>query len=368
MGIKNLNKFLREKCPEIFETTHISHYGFKKVAIDISLYLHKFKAIAGERWLAAFLNLVASLRRNHIHGVFVFDGKSPPEKSDERAKRRREREKLEKYIHELEEGVNEYHKTGAVPTVLMKLWNRRRSPKRLLGKSKTVDMEWVLDKVKQKSYQLIDIGPEDFQTAKELFSILSIPCLTAPWEAEKMCAKLCTDGLVDAVLSEDTDVIAYGAPVFLTKIDTNQDTVIAINNKKVREALGLSYPQLLDLCIMCGTDYNPNIFRVGAHTAYKKLLKFKNIEGVESGTTLDTSILKYKKVRELFTEFEDYKIESIPYCGSPDYEKLLTFLLKHKVWYDTRRSSKANVHAVESRLEKLKEEFATTIVVFEEGK
>ena len=108
--------------------------------------------------------------------------------------------------------------------------------------------------------------------------------------------------------------------------------------------------------------------RVGAHTAYKKLLKFKNIEGVESGTTLDTSVLKYKRVRELFTEFENYKIESIPYCGSPDYEKLLAFLLKHKVWYDTRRSSEANVRAVESRLEKLKAEFAATIVVFEEGK
>jgi 5'-3' exonuclease len=368
MGIKNLNKFLREKCPEVFEPTHISNYSFKKVAIDISLYLHKFKAIAGERWLAAFLNLVASLRRNHIHGVFVFDGKSPPEKSDERAKRRKEREKLEKYIYELQEGVEEYHKTGAVPAVLVKLWNRRRYPKRLLGKSRRVDIEWVLEKVRQKRYQLIDIGPEDFQIAKDLFAILKVPCLTAPWEAEKMCAKLCMDGLVDAVLSEDTDVIAYGAPVFLTRIDTSQDTVVAINNMRVREALGISYPQLLDLCIMCGTDYNPNIFRVGAHTAYKKLLKFKHIEGVESNTTLDTSVLKYKRVRELFTEFEDYKIESIPYCGSPDYERLLVFLLKHKVWHDTRRSPEANAHAVESRLEKLKDDFALTVVVFEEDK
>lgn len=365
MGIKNLNKFLREKCPEVFEPTHISHYSFKKVAIDISLYLHKFKAIAGDRWLAAFLHLVASLRRNQIHAVFVFDGKSPPEKSEERAKRRKEREKLEKYIYELQEGVNEYHKTGAIPVVLMKLWNRRRSPKRLLGKSKRVDMDWVLEKVKQKSNQLIDIRPEDFQTAKSLFDILSVPCITAPWEAEKMCAKLCTDGIVDAVLSEDTDVIAYGAPVFLTKIDTKEDTVIVINNLKVREALGISYSQLLDLCIMCGTDYNPNIFRVGAHTAYKKLLNFKDIEGIESSTPLDTSVLKYKRVRELFTEFEDYEIKSIPYCGSPDYKRLLSFLLKHKVWFDTRRSSEDNILSVKNRLEKLKEDFGASVVVFD---
>jgi len=365
MGIKSLNKFLREKCPEVFETTHISQYSFKKVAIDISLYLHKFKAIAGERWLAAFLNLVASLRRNQIHAVFVFDGKSPPEKSDERAKRRKERAKLEKYIFDLQQGVDEYHNTGAVSPILTALWNRRRSPKRLLGKSKNIDMDWILEKVKQKSYQLVAIGPEDFNSAKELFTILTVPYITAPWEAEKMCAKLCTDGLVDAVMSEDTDVIAYGAPMFLTKIDTSQDTVVAIDNMKIRKALGVSYPQLLDLCIMCGTDYNPNIFRVGAHTAYKKLLSFKNIEGVEENTTLDTSVLKYKKVRELFTKFEDYNIKSIPYCGSPDYEKLLHFLNKHKVWYDTRKSETANKISVKKRLEKIKADFSLTVVVFE---
>ena len=29
-----------------------------------------------------------------------------------------------------------------------------------------------------------------------------------------MCAKLNLDNLVDAVLSEDTDLLAYGSPVF----------------------------------------------------------------------------------------------------------------------------------------------------------
>ena len=365
MGIKNLNKFLREKCPGVFQTVHLSQYGFKKVAIDISLYMHKFKAIAGDRWLAAFLNLVASLRRNNIHAVFVFDGKSPPEKDAERAKRRKEREKLEKYIFELEEGVREYHNTGAVPVVLMKMWQRRRSPKRLLGKSKNIDMDWVLEKVAQKSNQLIDISPQDFQTVKDLFSILQVPCVTAPWEAEKMCAKLCIDGIVDAVLSEDTDVIAYGAPIFLTKIDTSQDTAVVIDNSKILDELGITYPQLLDLCIMCGTDYNTNIYRVGAHTAYKKITKYKNIEGIESNTSLDISVLKHERVRELFTIFEDYSINSVPYCGHPDYNKLLSFIVTHKVWYDTRKSSDANLTSAKSRIDRLRNDFSVSAVVLE---
>lgn len=365
MGIKNLNKFLREKCPEVFQTIHISEYSFKKVAIDISLYMHKFKAIAGKRWLSAFLNLVASLRRNNIHAVFVFDGKSPSEKDEERAKRREQREKLEKYIFELQEAVQEYHNTGAVPDILMKMWQRRRSPKRLLGKSKTINMEWVLEKVAQKSNQLIEISPQDFQTVKDLFNILQVPCVTAPWEAEKMCAKLCIDGIVDAVLSEDTDVIAYGAPVFITKIDTSQDTAIVINNTKVLNELDITSSQLLDLCIMCGTDYNTNIYRVGAHTAYKKLLKFKDIEGIQANTSLDVSVLKYNRVRELFTIFEDYSINSIPYCGSPNYDKLLSFILTHKVWNDTRKSPEENLASVRRRLDNLREDFSVSTVVFE---
>ena len=230
----------------------------------------------------------------------------------------------------------------------------------------TVTLVEDLEKVKQKRYQLIDIQPGDFNTAKELFDILRVPYLIAPWEAEKMCSKLCIDGLVEAVLSEDTDVIAYGAPIFLTKIDTSTDTGVEIKNSEIKSVLNFTQEQLLDLCIMCGTDYNPNIFRVGAHTAYKKITAFKSIDGLKNNTTLDIGILNHERVRELFTKFENYSAKSIPYCGTPDYEKLLEFILKYKVWYDIRKNEDTNLTAVHSRLEKLKNDFTLSIMVFED--
>ena len=363
MGIKNLNKFLKTKCPNIFIQTHLSHYAFKRVAIDISLYMHKFKAITGDRWLELILKLIATLRRNHIHCIFIFDGESPPEKNVEKMKRRQEKEKLKRNINNLNEAVEEYNKTGAVPEILIKLWNRRRS-KRLLGGSNNINMEWVLEKVKQKNNQLINIQPKDFDDIKHLLGILNIPYYTAPGEAEKMCAKLCIDGKINAVLSEDTDIIAYGSPVFLTKIDMSNDTVIAIQNKSILENLELSQSQLLDLCIMCGTDYNTNIFRVGAHTAYKKLCKYNNIEGIEEKTSLDTSILKYKRSRELFTTFESYAIDNIPYCGSPDYDKLFSFMIDQKMWFNNQ-INKEYIHIVKNKLKMLKKDFTRTMIVFE---
>ena len=86
MGIKNLNVFLRKNCPKVFEEIHISEYAYKKVAIDTSLFLCKYKAIYGEKWLVAFINLVSILRKNEIHCVFIYDNGSPPEKEEEKAR------------------------------------------------------------------------------------------------------------------------------------------------------------------------------------------------------------------------------------------------------------------------------------------
>ena len=348
MGLKSgFNQFLRDICPNVFETIHISEYAYKKVAIDISLYLHKFKAVCGDRWISAFILLIASLRRNEVHCVFIFDGKSPPEKNSEREKRRNDREKLEKQLYELEEAFEEYHKTNVVAKCLSDLYSKRRSPqKRLLGRNnnEVIDMNWIKNKIEHRRTQLYSISPEDFEVARELFNILNVPFYTAPWEAEKMCSKLCLDGKVDAVLSEDTDVVAYATPFFLTKIDTANDICVRISHQTLLEGLELDPNQLLDLCIMCGTDYNPNIPRVGSKTAYKKIIEYGGIEQIANETNLDVSVLNYTRVRELFKTFEDYNLEIIPFCGIPDFEKLEKFIIKYGVHVDINKLRKDFTH------------------------
>lgn len=356
MGIKSsFNSFLRDTCPEIFEPIHISEYSFMKVAIDISLYMHKFKAVCGDRWLSAFINLIASLRRNEIHCVFIFDGCAPPEKLGEQAKRRDTREKLDQNLFELEEAFSDYNKTGIVAKCLSNLYERSKSPKRLLGKSTgKVDMNWIEKKIEQKRGQLYTVTPEDFEHAKELFRILKVPYYTAPEEAEKMCAAACISGYVSAVLSEDTDVMAYGAPVFLTKIDTGSDTCVRITYSKLLESLELNKDQFLDLCIMCGTDYNPNIPKIGSKSAYKRIIQHGGIDQIAAETALDTSVLNHKRVRQLFTEFEieNSALLKIPFCGTPDFLSLEKFVEMHKIHLN---------------IEKLRKNFTHNVVVFEDS-
>ena len=333
MGIKNLNKLIKKYDQTCIQVKHLSEYSYKKIAIDISLYMCKYKVIYGEFWLTAFLKLVSVLRKNDIHCVFIFDGKAPEAKTDERAKRKAAKEALEEKAYLLEQALETYYQTGVVEKIIQDLHKKRRTPSRRLLKRDTdkIDMTWVEDKIKRIKNQIINVTKEDFETAKTLFTLLNVPFYTAPWEAEKMCSKLCIDGKVDGVLSEDTDVMAYGTPCFLSKIDTKNETCVEIMQEHLLEDLDLTPTEFLDVCIMSGTDYNTNIPKVGTINSYKLIKKHGNIENIERDTKYDTGILKYKKVRELFLNFEDYKIDSVPYCGAPDFEALEEFIKKNKL-------------------------------------
>lgn len=343
MGIHNLTKFLRNNCIQVFEEIHISEYAYKKVAIDTSLYLCHFKASVGDRWLSAFVNLVACLRKNEIHCVFIYDTGAPPEKTNEKMKRSDNRAKLESRVFELEESVEHYNLTGEIKQNLIDLYEKiikKEENIRLLKKSsheKTIDIDSVIKKVEKMRTYILEISPEDFTLTKKLFDILQVPWYDAPMEAENMCADLQKRGLVDAVLSDDSDVLAYGADNFLTKLNISTNTCIRIRYPNVLESLDLSSNSFLDLCIMCGTDYNKNIFKVGPENAYKYLLKYGSIEEIAKNVTnnkgipIDISILNHEKVRELFTKYSKSNITSIPYCGMPKFEDLRDFVFKYNL-------------------------------------
>ena len=283
MGIKNLNVFMRKNCPEVYEEIHISEYAYKKVAIDTSLFLCKYKAIYGEKWLVAFINLVSILRKNEIHCVFIYDNGSPPEKEDEKAERVRQREKNKERVYDLELSLEKYFNTGEIDDNLLNLYYtiKEKPQKRLFtDKLKTdtlFDIKLVKQKIDKMRSNILNISEEDFTFTEELFAILNIPFYKAPLEAETTCADLCKRGIVDAVLSEDTDVLAYSCPIFLTKIDIINETCVRLCHQDILKSLELDENQFLDLCIMCGCDYNKNIPKVGPETAYKYLKKYNSI-------------------------------------------------------------------------------------------
>lgn len=82
-----------------------------------------------------------------------------------------------------------------------------------------------------------------------------------PHEAEGVCAALQQHGLADLVISEDTDVVVYGAPVLrnITLADQPKVPMNVLDPVKLREALGMSKAEFVDLAILLGTDFTERI-------------------------------------------------------------------------------------------------------------
>ena len=81
MGIKNLNRYLLEKCSEnAIKQKHLSIFSGKTLVIDTSIYLYKF---AEEKALIENMyQLITIMRHYKIIPIFVFDGKPPKEKEE----------------------------------------------------------------------------------------------------------------------------------------------------------------------------------------------------------------------------------------------------------------------------------------------
>ena len=165
-----------KKNPHVFKSIHISEFAYKKVAIDITLFLCKFKAVCGEKWVSAFINLVSSLRRNEIHCVFIFDNGAPVEKTSEKEERRKQQENVKKRVFDLENALEKFKNTNQIDTILIELHSKltpsEKPPRRLLGNNNnTIDMIAVENKNKKMKNYILNICQEDFVLARKLFEI-----------------------------------------------------------------------------------------------------------------------------------------------------------------------------------------------------
>ena len=360
MGIKNLHTFLRKTCPQIYEEVHLSEYAFKKIGIDTAIYLCKFKTSLGTQWLNGFLQICSLMREYCIHPVFIFDNVFPPEKEEEKKRRSDARKQQKSKMLELREEWNQYRsllfhhdpsvlycfmKDPNIPiglyAFLFKTFISNNSVEEDFNHRITIadiDNEFI-----RIENTMLQIDPNDYQTVKNLLSVLKIPYITAIGEAEATGSYLCRARLLDAILTDDTDVLAYGCPVFLHKLDLHDHTCMRIQYSNVLETLDFDEDSFLDFCIMCGTDYNVNIPGIGHEKAFKWLKQHKKIEGIlNSHPSLQslvdqmdtTSSFMFNRVREMFSEEPEEEIirrygGRTLWCDFPDWDEVTAFLFYH---------------------------------------
>jgi len=253
MGVNGINKIIKQYCKRAVRETNYREYSGKKIAIDISLTLHRL-VIAfrdsnngndlvnnkGEFTSHVFgiKNKTLQLLKNGVLPVYVFDGKPPDIKRKTLADRKIIKMKAQEKLSE--ENLNE---------------------------------EDII-KYKKRTYFIKD---QDIREIQELLKYMGIPYVQSLSEAELQCAALNINNKVDAVLTEDWDIILFGCKKMLKSSDkkgilTEIDTNILLNE------LELNLEQFIELCILLGTDYSSGIKGMNQITLYNEYKKFKNID------------------------------------------------------------------------------------------
>lgn len=332
MGIKNLNSIIKRYAPTAFgRVIPLTDYAGQRVAVDASVYMYKYKSIYGTRWIAAFYNFIRAL--DGIKCVFVFDSKTCiEEKVAERAKRSDQKRQLRERVEQIEAAIEEYKATGQVAEVLRGFVPTNANYSRLLDASRpcerslltaggareysTFSLDKAEDYVARSRNHLLPIYADDFDTVKEICRAAGIATLDATMEAEKLCAMLCLEGKVDAIMTEDTDALAYCAPTsperptrVLCKV--NLGRCAEIRMQEVLDELGMSRHKFVDMCILCGTDYAPSIQGIGPMRAHKFITAYHTIEAMEA-LKYNVESINYRRLREIFAP-EPSGIESIVY-------------------------------------------------------
>lgn len=229
MGIKLLNTFLKSKCHKTDSISKMSldELQGEKIAIDTSIYLYRY---SGENALIEnFYTMCSLFHQYDITPVFVFEGKPPEEKMEELYERKQAKKDAEE----------EYNKTEELY-------------KKMKDQDKKQELEQKMDYLRK---QFIKINKSDVEQVKILIQNFGMTYINAEGEADVTCAALELKGKVQAVLSEDMDLFAYGCKRIMRYFSLIKHSIVLYNVESILNHIGINKNVFELLCFISGNDY-----------------------------------------------------------------------------------------------------------------
>ena len=176
--------------------------------------------------------------------------------------------------------------------------------------------------------------------SKHLLSLLGIPYVQAPSEAEAQAAYMATKGDVWATSSKDYNSLLFGTPILVRFLTITGKEYLPSKGtsrplkpeliilKEFLEKHNITRKQLVDLAILVGTDFNQGIKGIGPKTALKLIKTHTKLENMpdEIKTKLPTN---YERVRKVFLEPNVHKNYEISY-GELQEKEIYHFLCNER--------------------------------------
>jgi flap endonuclease-1 len=257
MGILGLTKLISKYVPKAMTKKKFDDFSGKVIAIDASLVIYQI--IIALRNSGRDLTNEKGAITSHIYGLFF------------------------KNIKFLELGITPiYVFDGKSPKIKSNTLNQRRQ---LRKEAQTMLNNTDLtreDKIKyfKRTYS---ITKSDVTEAQILLDLMGIPYIIAPSEADIVLAYLAMNGYVDGVCSDDSDILAFGAPYLfkdMSRFMNKNKEITVISLKRVLSGLKIDMSKFIDMCILLGCDYCDPIPKIGSARAYELVRRYSSLNEI----------------------------------------------------------------------------------------
>lgn len=259
MGIKITELMVRKEID-------IDSLSGKVIAVDSSLFLYQFLSTIRQAdgsllmdsrgnitsHLSGLFFRTINLMQKGLKLVFVFDGKAPELKREERERRSQLKE----------EALKQY----------------------MIAKERQ-----DLESMKKYASRTSVLTKDMINESKELLSALGLPYVQAPAEGEAQAAHMVKKNDCYAIATQDADGLMFGTPRLIRNLSmvgrrktANKLSYATISPeivdlKETLDSLGINHEQFVILCMLVGTDFNiEGIKGIGPKNALKLVKEFKD--------------------------------------------------------------------------------------------
>lgn len=284
MGIKLLNKFLKENCKSTnsINTIQMSNLSGKTIVVDVSIYLYKYES--DNTLTESIYTMISIFRHYHVTPIFIFDGVAPTEK----------KELIESRLQKKRHAQNEYYK--------LKEMSRGGS----VNASEKNELEEQMNALKKKFVYMNKIK---INKIKQLFDYYGMTYFDAPGEADQLCAWLVINKLAWACLSDDTDLFVYGCNRVLRYFSLINHSAVLYDYENILKELKVHHDAFKEICVLSGSDYCAGV-GAGSLNIIKIMQLYKNYSsckvditfcdwlGINSKIQIDRDLLS--KIKGIF--------------------------------------------------------------------
>eukprot|EP00892_Ulva_mutabilis_P007615 jgi/Ulvmu1/5225/UM022_0018.1 len=252
MGISGLLPLLKD----ITHKAHIKQFQGKRAAVDGYVWLYKGSYCCPEelcegrptdKFVKYCMSMVDLLRHHGVQPVVVLDGDKMPAKA-----------------------VTEEQRQSS------RAANRERGRQLAAAGNTRAAMEMY--------QRAVEVTPQMARAFMEALATAGVEFIVAPYEADAQMAYLAKNGLVDLVITEDSDLLVYGCPQVLFKLarsgECDHIKIEDLPMNRNPSFVGFSHDNFIEMCILAGCDFVSSLPGMGikkAHAGVKRFRTFPNV-------------------------------------------------------------------------------------------